>query len=255
MSSSTLLNGSALRVGEVKGGLSAHRQRIGRMTETGSRSRASLHPALRSRRSSVAVSAKGKAGDPPDVPKPRDQRKGGREWLESILSRFGPVKEKASNTTVLDFEKPLVELDNRIKEVGQGVPLRHHSTRCPPAFRPRHQAASPAAIRTVAPGAASGGGERRGCEQPDQGAGGARQAGAARRLTAAVDRRRGRQRRAATGRRWSLLSPPTPWLALSLPLQLRRDTYSRLTPIQRLQVARHPNRPTFLDIALNISDK
>ena len=38
-------------------------------------------------------------------------------------------------------------------------------------------------------------------------------------------------------------------------LQLRRDTYSRLTPVQRLQVARHPNRPTFLDIALNISDK
>jgi acetyl-CoA carboxylase carboxyl transferase subunit alpha len=63
------------------------------------------------------VQAKGKAGDPPDVPKPRDQRQGGREWLQSILSRFGPVKEKASNTTVLDFEKPLVELDNRIKEV------------------------------------------------------------------------------------------------------------------------------------------
>lgn len=37
--------------------------------------------------------------------------------------------------------------------------------------------------------------------------------------------------------------------------QLRKDTYNRLTPIQRLQVARHPNRPTFLDIALNISDK
>ena len=63
------------------------------------------------------MSAKGKAGDPPDVPKARDQRAGGREWLQSILSRFGPVKERASNTTVLDFEKPLVELDNRIKEV------------------------------------------------------------------------------------------------------------------------------------------
>ena len=37
--------------------------------------------------------------------------------------------------------------------------------------------------------------------------------------------------------------------------QLRKDTYSRLTAVQRLQVARHPNRPTFLDIALNISDK
>jgi acetyl-CoA carboxylase carboxyl transferase subunit alpha len=37
--------------------------------------------------------------------------------------------------------------------------------------------------------------------------------------------------------------------------KLRRDTYARLTPIQRLQVARHPNRPTFLDVALNITDK
>lgn len=37
--------------------------------------------------------------------------------------------------------------------------------------------------------------------------------------------------------------------------QLRKETYAKLTPIQRLQVARHPNRPTFLDIALNITDK
>jgi len=37
--------------------------------------------------------------------------------------------------------------------------------------------------------------------------------------------------------------------------QLRHETYSRLTPMQRLQVARHPNRPTFLDIVLNITDK
>lgn len=38
-------------------------------------------------------------------------------------------------------------------------------------------------------------------------------------------------------------------------IQLRQDTYSRLTPVQRLQVARHPSRPTFLDIAYNISEK
>ena len=37
--------------------------------------------------------------------------------------------------------------------------------------------------------------------------------------------------------------------------QLRHETYSRLTPMQRLQVARHPNRPTFLDVVLNITDK
>jgi acetyl-CoA carboxylase alpha subunit len=39
------------------------------------------------------------------------------------------------------------------------------------------------------------------------------------------------------------------------PPQLRKETYSRLTPTQRLQVARHPNRPTCLDIILNITDK
>ena len=72
--------------------------------------------ALHRKSLSVSVQAMSK-GTPPDVPKPRGQPQGGNEWLQSILSRFGPVKEKASNTTVLDFEKPLVELDNRIKEV------------------------------------------------------------------------------------------------------------------------------------------
>ncbi|CAI7845055.1 unnamed protein product, partial [Closterium sp. NIES-53] len=37
--------------------------------------------------------------------------------------------------------------------------------------------------------------------------------------------------------------------------QLKRDIYLRLTPVQRLGVARHPNRPTFLDHILNITDK
>ncbi len=45
-------------------------------------------------------------------------RQAGREWLQGLLSRFGPMNDKASNAYVLDFEKPLVELDNRIKEVG-----------------------------------------------------------------------------------------------------------------------------------------
>jgi hypothetical protein len=42
-------------------------------------------------------------------------------------------------------------------------------------------------------------------------------------------------------------------LAICSVLQLRKETYSRLTPTQRLQVARHPNRPTCLDIILNIT--
>lgn len=63
----------------------------------------------------VLVQAKG-ARDPPDTPKEQTPSVG-REWLQTLLSRFGPITEKAQNTAVLDFEKPLVELDNRIKEV------------------------------------------------------------------------------------------------------------------------------------------
>jgi acetyl-CoA carboxylase carboxyl transferase subunit alpha len=37
-------------------------------------------------------------------------------------------------------------------------------------------------------------------------------------------------------------------------VQLRLETYTRLTPPQKLQVARHPQRPTFLDIICNICD-
>lgn len=49
--------------------------------------------------------------------------------------------------------------------------------------------------------------------------------------------------------------PPAPSIPPLLHRQLRKETYSRLTPTQRLQVARHPNRPTCLDIILNITDK
>lgn len=41
----------------------------------------------------------------------------GREWLETILTRFGPIRDRAETVTTLDFEKPLVELDKRIMEV------------------------------------------------------------------------------------------------------------------------------------------
>ncbi|XP_057435610.1 acetyl-coenzyme A carboxylase carboxyl transferase subunit alpha, chloroplastic-like [Lotus japonicus] len=37
--------------------------------------------------------------------------------------------------------------------------------------------------------------------------------------------------------------------------QALKDLYSHLTPIQRLMIARHPNRPTVLDHILNITDK
>jgi acetyl-CoA carboxylase carboxyl transferase subunit alpha len=123
----------------------------------------------------IAVQAKKGVPDPPDTPK--QERRGGREWMQTMLARFGPLAEKPENTAVLDFEKPLVELDNRIKEV-----------------------------RKVA--------EDNGVDVSDQ-----------------IKELEGRA------------------------AQLRTDTYNRLTPVQQLHVARHPNRPTFLDIALNITDK
>lgn len=114
--------------------------------------------------------------DPPDIPK-EESRRGNVEWLQTILSRFGPMTDRPQNQFVLDFEKPLVELDSRIREV-----------------------------RRVA--------EENGVDVSNQ-----------------IQELETRA------------------------MQLRKDTYSRLTPVQRLQVARHPNRPTFLDIVLNISDK
>lgn len=41
----------------------------------------------------------------------------------------------------------------------------------------------------------------------------------------------------------------------SLNVQALKDLYAHLTPIQRLTIARHPNRPTVLDHILNITDK
>ena len=76
----------------------------------------------RKRCDSLVVQAQKGQPDPPDAP--RDERRGGREWLQTLLSRFGPITQKAENTAVLDFEKPLVELDNRIKEVSMSC-LRH----------------------------------------------------------------------------------------------------------------------------------
>lgn len=46
----------------------------------------------------------------------------GREWVQSLLSKFGPAVDRAQNITTLEFEKPLLELDKRIKEVrGTGI--------------------------------------------------------------------------------------------------------------------------------------
>ncbi|CAG9462304.1 unnamed protein product [Pedinophyceae sp. YPF-701] len=131
--------------------------------------------AVHSRRHRVIAQAKGSNPLPPDTPK--EVRKGGREWLTYLFNKFGPVQTRDRQVTTLDFEKPLVELDNRINEV-----------------------------RRVA--------EENSVDVTEQ-----------------IKELENRAQ------------------------QLRRETYSRLTPTQKLQVARHPNRPTFLDIALNVSEK
>ena len=134
-----------------------------------------VRPSRRPERSGVAAMAGAEGAEGAEGAKaPAKSR---AEWLQSFLKRFKPVEDKAENVTALPFEKPLFELDKRIKEV-----------------------------KTVA--------EENGVDVTEQ----------VKELEARAT-------------------------------QLRHETYSRLTPMQRLQVARHPNRPTFLDIALSITDK
>jgi len=66
--------------------------------------------------SSGRVSAFGRAGSDEGA-----SARAGGPWLEALLSRFGPTTDRAPNLTTLDFEKPLLELDKRIKEVRRRV--------------------------------------------------------------------------------------------------------------------------------------
>jgi hypothetical protein len=43
--------------------------------------------------------------------------KSASEWYSHMKAEFGPVSSAPPTTAVLDFEKPLVELDRRIREV------------------------------------------------------------------------------------------------------------------------------------------
>jgi hypothetical protein len=89
----------------------------------------------------------------------------GQEWLSTILSRFGPTTDKATNITTLDFEKPLLELDSRIKEVGV---IRSNSAML---LHPRAPLLGPCSqqLAAVLPAAGPQGGrrERGGRELPD----------------------------------------------------------------------------------------
>jgi hypothetical protein len=76
--------------------------------------------------------------NPPSAPDEPKAARGG-PWLEALLSRFGPTTDRAQNLTTLDFEKPLLELDKRIKEVGspgrgraRGGAFRRYRAETPP---------------------------------------------------------------------------------------------------------------------------
>lgn len=112
----------------------------------------------------------------PEYPWP-DKYKAEEEGFLSFLSKFKPVPNKKTKPVALPFERPLVDLEAKIREV-------------------RELAAST------------------GMDFSEQ--------------IAELEAKYG---------------------------QLRKDIYLRLTPVQRLSVARHPNRPTFLDHVMNITDK
>ncbi|KIY93424.1 acetyl-CoA carboxylase carboxyltransferase subunit alpha [Monoraphidium neglectum] len=65
-----------------------------------------------SRRINTQLRALGQAGKGG-----KDLQERGKAWLSTILTRFGPATDRATNITTLEFEKPLLELDKRIKEV------------------------------------------------------------------------------------------------------------------------------------------
>ena len=51
----------------------------------------------------------------PDVPRDRGGGRG-HEWFQRLLSKFRPSFDRSKTALILDFEKPLINLDSRIKE-------------------------------------------------------------------------------------------------------------------------------------------
>lgn len=59
------------------------------------------------------VVARAEASETSDAPAHKDAS----EWYAHMKAEFDPVTSAPPTTAVLDFEKPLVELDRRIREV------------------------------------------------------------------------------------------------------------------------------------------
>jgi len=85
---------------------------LGQRVRVSSASGVAVRPVQRARCTVVKARGENKAGEAASALGTR-----GKEWLATILSRFGPTTDRATNITTLEFEKPLLELDKRIKEV------------------------------------------------------------------------------------------------------------------------------------------
>jgi hypothetical protein len=129
-----------------------------------------------SRRINTQLRALGQAGKGG-----KDLQERGKAWLSTILTRFGPATDRATNITTLEFEKPLLELDKRIKEVGGRAQFDAR-------WRYIATARCPARCSLCLTGPQGGRGERGGRQRIYRRAGDARAAGGlARSLSAAPD--------------------------------------------------------------------
>jgi hypothetical protein len=78
----------------------------------------------------IAVQAKKGVPDPPDTPK--QERRGGREWMQTMLARFGPIPalqvRKVAEDNGVDVSEQIKELEGRAAQVrgcgAIGVSLR-----------------------------------------------------------------------------------------------------------------------------------
>jgi hypothetical protein len=72
----------------------------------------------------TVVAARAEAAEVSEAPDAA-AHKSASEWYAHMKAEFGPVSSAPPTTAVLDFEKPLVELDRRIREVRSIVdPIR-----------------------------------------------------------------------------------------------------------------------------------
>ncbi|KAF8380274.1 hypothetical protein HHK36_027757 [Tetracentron sinense] len=145
------------------------------------------------------VLAKIKKGKKHDYPWPDDMDPNIKSGHLTYLSHFKPLTEKPKPVT-LSFEKPLVDLEKKIIEIGRMA-------------------------------------DETGLDFSDQ-----------------ISSLESKYQQEMYGSKEGVQSNGTATTAHNKAEALK-DLYTHLTPIQRLNIARHPNRPTVLDHIFNITEK